>query len=42
MNIIYESEETNNNYILYTDNTKDEIGNIKVLRYHQILKCLFM
>jgi len=26
----FESEETNKNYIVYTDNTKDEIGNIKV------------
>jgi len=26
----FESEETNKNYIVYTDNTMDEIGNIKV------------
>jgi len=26
----FESEETNKNYIVYTDNTIDEIGNIKV------------
>ena len=26
----FESDETNKNYIVYTDNTKDEIGNIKV------------
>ena len=26
----FESEETNKNYIVYTDNTVDEIGNIKV------------
>lgn len=26
----FESEETNKSYIVYTDNTKDEIGNIKV------------
>ena len=26
----FESEETNKNYIVYTDNTKDETGNIEV------------
>ena len=26
----FESEETNKNYIVYTDNTKDEQGNIEV------------
>lgn len=26
----FESEETNKNYIVYTDNTKDEQGNTKV------------
>lgn len=26
----FESEETNKNYMVYTDNTKDEEGNIKV------------
>lgn len=26
----FESDETKKNYIVYTDNTKDEIGNIKV------------
>lgn len=26
----FESEETNKNYIVYTDNTTDEIGNIEV------------
>lgn len=26
----FESEETNKNYIVYTDNTKDENGNIEV------------
>lgn len=26
----FESEETNKNYIVYTDNTKDEAGNIQV------------
>lgn len=26
----FESEETNKNYIVYTDNTKDESGNIEV------------
>ena len=26
----FESEETNKNYIVYTDNTKDEDGNTKV------------
>ncbi len=26
----FESEETKKNYIVYTDNSKDEIGNIKV------------
>ena len=26
----FESEETNKNYIVYTDNTKDEAGNTKV------------
>lgn len=26
----FESEETNKNYIVYTDNTKDDEGNIKV------------
>lgn len=26
----FESEETKKNYIVYTDNTKDEEGNIKV------------
>lgn len=26
----FESDETNKNYIVYTDNTKDEDGNIKV------------
>ena len=26
----FESEETNKNYIVYTDNSRDEIGNIKV------------
>ena len=27
---IFESEETNKNYIVYTDNTKDETGNVEV------------
>ena len=26
----FESEETNKNYIVYTDNTKDENGNVEV------------
>ena len=26
----FESEETNKNYIVYTDNTKDEEGNVRV------------
>ena len=26
----FENEETNNNYIVYTDNTKDEAGNVQV------------
>ena len=26
----FESEETNKNYIVYTDNSKDEAGNIRV------------
>ena len=26
----FESEETNKNYIVYTDNTKDEKGNVEV------------
>ena len=26
----FESEETNKNYIVYTDNTKDETGNVEV------------
>ncbi len=26
----FESEETNKNYIVYTDNTKDQTGNIQV------------
>lgn len=26
----FDSDETNKSYIVYTDNTKDEIGNIKV------------
>ena len=26
----FESEETNKNYIVYTDNTKDESGNVQV------------
>ena len=26
----YESEETNKNYIVYTDNSKDEHGNVQV------------
>lgn len=26
----FESEETNKNYIVYTDNTKDESGNVEV------------
>lgn len=26
----FESEETNKNYIIYTDNTSDEAGNIRV------------
>jgi len=26
----FESDETNKNYIVYTDNTKDETGNIQV------------
>ncbi|MBR3210934.1 MAG: DUF1292 domain-containing protein [Bacilli bacterium] len=26
----FESEETNKNYIVYTDNSRDEIGNIEV------------
>lgn len=26
----FESEETNKNYIVYTDNTRDETGNIEV------------
>lgn len=26
----FESDETKKNYIVYTDNTKDEIGNVKV------------
>lgn len=26
----FESEETNKNYIVYTDNTRDEAGNIEV------------
>ena len=26
----FDSDETNKSYIVYTDNTKDEIGNVKV------------
>lgn len=26
----FDSEDTNKSYIVYTDNTKDELGNIKV------------
>lgn len=26
----FENDETNKNYIVYTDNTKDEVGNIQV------------
>lgn len=26
----FDSEETNKSYIVYTDNTKDDLGNIKV------------
>ncbi len=26
----FESEETNKNYIVYTDNSKDEVGNVQV------------
>ena len=38
----FESDETKKNYIVYTDNSRDEAGNIQVYALYMILKILIV